>query len=406
MSLNLQHIRNDFPILHQKVYGKPLVYLDNAATTQKPLMVIETIDDYYRMYNSNIHRGVHYLSQQATIAHENARDHIRRFINARSSHEIIFTRGTTEAINLVAYSFGKRFMKAGDSVLVSTLEHHSNIVPWQIACDDKGMTLKVIPVNDDGDIILEEYEALLDETVKMVAITHVSNALGTVVPLKKIIAAAHERGIPVLVDGAQSVAHFKVDVQDLDADFYCFSGHKIYGPMGIGVLYGKEKWLEEMPPYQGGGEMIKDVSFERTTYNELPFKFEAGTPSVSDTLGLDAALTYLETLNLEEVHAWEDDLLHHALEGFHRIDGIQIIGTPVSRVGVISFLHENIHPYDMGTVLDKLGFALRTGNHCAQPLMTRFGITGTLRASFAVYNTKEEIDQLMEAIKKTAIMFA
>lgn len=405
MKLDLQQIRNDFPILHQEIFGKPLVYLDNAATTQKPLQVIETIDNYYRLYNSNIHRGVHYLSQQATQAHENARDHIRRFINAGHSHEIIFTRGTTEAINLVASSFVKKFLKAGDTILVSNLEHHSNIVPWQIACEDKNMNLGVIPINDSGDIMIDEYKRLLTDKVKMVAVTHVSNALGTVVPLKEIISLAHDKGIPVLVDGAQSVAHFEVDVQDLDADFYCFSGHKIYGPMGIGVLYGKEKWLEEMPPYQGGGEMIKDVTFEKTTYNELPFKFEAGTPSVSDTLGLDSALTYLENLGLKDVETWEHELLTYALAKFRELDNIKIIGTPVQRTGVISFLPHNIHPYDMGTILDKLGFALRTGNHCAQPLMTRLGITGTIRASFAVYNTKEEVDQLMEAIKKVSIMF-
>jgi cysteine desulfurase/selenocysteine lyase len=399
-------IREDFPILQQQVYGKPLVYLDNAATTQKPLLVIENIDNYYRLYNSNIHRGVHYLSQQATQAHEHAREHIRRFINARASYEIIFTRGTTEAINLVAYSFGKKFLKPGNTILISTLEHHSNIVPWQIVCEDKGVNLKVIPIDDQGEIIMEEYVKLLDETVKIVAITHVSNAIGTIVPLKEIISIAHERGIPVLVDGAQSVAHFKVDVQDLDADFYCFSGHKVYGPMGIGVLYGKEKWLEELPPYQGGGEMIQDVTFEKTTYNELPFKFEAGTPSVSDTLGMDAALTYLDTLGLSAVHDWEKELTTYALGKFEEAENLKIIGKPKQRAGVISFLPDDIHPYDMGTILDKMGFALRTGNHCAQPLMSRLGIDGTIRVSFALYNTKQEIDQLMEAIRKTVIMFS
>ncbi len=398
-------IRRDFPILARQVYGKPLVYFDNAATTQKPKQVIDAISDYYQTYNSNIHRGVHYLSQQATQAHEDARARIRRFLNARESHEIVFTRGTTEAINLIASSFGKAFIKAGDVILVSELEHHSNIVPWQLLCEDRGAVLRVIPIDDNGEIMMDAYRELLDERVKMVTVTHVSNALGTVVPVEEIIRLAHLNGSPVLIDGAQAVAHFPVDVQALDADFYCFSGHKIFGPMGIGVMYGKEHWLEKMPPYQGGGEMISEVSFARTTYNELPFKFEAGTPSVSDTIGLDAALAYLDQTGLDEVRAYEDHLLRHLLMRLREIDFIRILGHPRHQAGVVSFLPGDIHPYDMGTILDKLGFALRTGNHCAQPLMNHFGIHGTIRASLAFYNTEEEADRLAEAIIRTEIMF-
>ncbi|HRY32531.1 MAG TPA: cysteine desulfurase [Bacteroidales bacterium] len=398
-------IRRDFPILERQVYGRPLVYFDNAATTQKPRQVIEAISDYYQTYNSNIHRGVHYLSQQATQAHENARARIRKFLNARESHEIIFTRGTTEAINLIAASFGKAFIRPGDVIMVSELEHHSNIVPWQLLCEDRGAELRVIPIDDQGEILMDVYRELLDERVKLVAVTHVSNALGTVVPVEEIIRLAHLNGSPVLVDGAQAVAHFPVDVQAMDADFYCFSGHKIFGPMGIGVLYGKTDWLEKMPPYQGGGEMISEVSFERTTYNELPFKFEAGTPSVSDTIGLDAALAYLEQTGLEEVRAYEHQLLMHLLMRLSEISFIRILGHPRRQSGVVSFLPGDIHPYDMGTILDKLGFALRTGNHCAQPLMNHFGIQGTIRASLAFYNTVEEIDRLAEAIRRTEIMF-
>ncbi len=405
MSIPVDTIRKDFPILHQKVYGKPLVYLDNAATTQKPLAVIEAIERYYKTTNSNIHRGVHYLSQQATTEHEHARTHIRDFLNAAHSHEIIFTRGTTESINLVASSYGRKFIEKGDIILVSNLEHHSNIVPWQFVCEEKEARLEVIPITDQGEIDMDAYHRLLSEKVKMVAITHVSNALGTVVDIKTMIKSAHLHGIPVLVDGAQAVAHARVDVRDLDADFYCFSGHKIYGPMGIGVLYGKESWLDAMPPYQGGGEMISEVRFEKTTYNELPFKFEAGTPSVSDTLGLDAALTWLETFGLDQIETYEQKLMHYALEQLVKIPEIKIIGQPLHRAGVISFLPDGIHPYDMGTILDKLGFALRTGNHCAQPLMQRLGIQGTIRVSFALYNTKEEIDLLADASRKVIQMF-
>ncbi|MCX6271262.1 MAG: cysteine desulfurase [Bacteroidetes bacterium] len=405
MALDPLKIRIDFPILDQMIYKRSLVYFDNAATTQKPRQVINAIDKYYLLQNSNIHRGVHYLSQMATQAYEDARVHIQHFINARLSQEIIYTRGTTESINLVASSFGKKFISKGDTILVSNLEHHSNIVPWQFVCEEKGAVLKVIPINDEGEILLDAYTEMLDEKVKIVAVTHVSNALGTIVPVKEMIRLAHLKNIPVLIDGAQSVAHFQVDVQDLDADFFCFSGHKMYGPMGIGVLYGKEHWLEDLPPYQGGGEMIKDVTFEKTTYNDLPFKFEAGTPNVCDALGLDAALTYMQNLGLSEIYGYEEELLHFATARLLEIEGLKIIGTSPQKAGVISFLPDGIHPYDLGTILDKLGFALRTGNHCAQPLMHRLGIQGTLRASFAFYNTKEEINRLAEGIITAKRMF-
>ena len=396
---DIKKIREDFPALHQLVYKKPLVYFDNAATTQKPNCVIETLKNYYEKQNSNIHRGVHYLSQQATTAYEEARKTIQHFINAEKSHEIIFTRGTTESINLVASSFAKKFLNAGDEVLITAMEHHSNIVPWQFACEEKNAKLKVIPFDSNGELLIDSFEKLLNDKVKIVAVTHVSNALGSVNPIKHIISEAHKKNIPVLVDGAQSVPHMKIDVQELDCDFYCFSGHKVYAPMGVGVLYGKEKLLEELPPYQGGGEMIKKVTFEKTTYNELPFKFEAGTPNVGDGLALETAIKYLLNLGLENIFNYEDELLAYANKKLSEIDGLRFIGNAKEKRGVASFLVGNIHPYDMGTILDKLGIAVRTGHHCAEPVMDYYQIAGTVRASFALYNTKEEVDILIEGIK-------
>lgn len=403
---DLQTIRSQFPILKEKVYKKPLVYLDNAATNQKPQRVINALEHYYSAQNSNIHRGVHALSQAATAEYEKVREQVKDFINAAHNHEIIFTRGTTEAINLVAHSFCKAFVNEGDEILVSALEHHSNIVPWQLACEDKGATLKVIPMNLHGDLMLETLPALLTEKVKIVAVGHVSNALGTVNPVKEIIRLAHEKNIPVLIDGAQAVAHQKVNVRDLDADFYCFSGHKMYGPMGIGVLYGKEKWLNDMPPYQGGGEMISEVSFTKTTYNELPFKFEAGTPNVGDVIGLGEAINFIKETGIDNIAAVEDELVKYCEEQLLREGDITLIGTPDKKAGVVSFLIDNIHPFDAGTIIDHFGVAVRTGHHCAQPVIDFFNIPGTIRASFAVYNTKEEIDQLIKAIRQVKIMFS
>ncbi|MCX6231899.1 MAG: cysteine desulfurase [Bacteroidetes bacterium] len=404
--LDINKIRLDFPILKQKVYGKPLVYFDNGATTQKPQCVIDAIVKYYTEENSNIHRGVHFLSQTATVAHENARESVREFINAAHAHEIIFTRGTTESINLVASSFGKKFIQKGDEVLISAMEHHSNIVPWQLICEEKEAVLKVIPFHKNGELDIAAFENLISERTKIIAVTHVSNALGTINPVKEIIKTAHAKDIPVLIDGAQGIAHTSVDVQDLDCDFYCFSAHKLYAPMGIGVLYGKEKWLNAMPPYQGGGEMIQTVTFEKTTYNELPFKFEAGTPSVGDVLGLAAALEYIISIGMDNIAAYENDLLEYASSELLKIEGIQIIGTAKHKAAVLSFLIDNIHPYDAGTIIDRFGVAVRTGHHCAQPVMDILGIPGTIRASFAFYNTKEEIDVLISAVKKVKEMFA
>ena len=404
MALDINKIREDFPALHQLVYKRPLIYLDNAATTQKPKVVIDTLLEYYNKQNSNIHRGVHYLSQQATSAYEDARRVIQKFINASHSHEIIFTRGTTESINLVASSFAKKFLNKGDEIVISGMEHHSNIVPWQIVCEEKQAVLKIIPINESGELIIEEFEKLLNEKTKLIAIAHISNALGTINPVKEIIKTAHSKNIPVLVDGAQAVPHMKVDVQDLDCDFYCFSGHKMYAPMGAGILYGKEKILEELPPYQGGGEMIKDVTFEKTTYNELPFKFEAGTPNVGDGLGLAAAIKYLETIGIDAIHQHESELLEYATKRLLAIDGLKIIGTARNRAAVISFLVGKIHPSDIGIILDKLGIAVRTGHHCAQPIMERYKITGTVRASFGLYNTMEEIDTFIEGVIKAKSM--
>ena len=402
---DIQKVREDFPILDREVYGKPLIYLDNGATTQKPHQVVEAITDEYYSVNANVHRGVHFLSQQATELHEASRETVRRFINARSSNEIVFTRGTTESINLLASSFADSQMKEGDEVIVSVMEHHSNIVPWQLQAARKGIVLKVIPMNDRGELLLDEYEKLFSERTKLVSFAHVSNVLGTVNPAKEMIATAHAHGVPVLIDGAQSVPHMKVDVQDLDADFFAFSGHKIYGPTGVGVLYGKEEWLDKLPPYQGGGEMIQSVSFEKTTFNELPFKFEAGTPDYIGTTALAKALDYVSAIGMENIAAHEHELTLYAMQRLKEINGMRIFGEAEHKSSVISFLVGNIHHLDMGTLLDRLGIAVRTGHHCAQPLMIRMGIEGTVRASFGLYNTKEEIDMLAAGIERVSRMF-
>ena len=402
---NVEEIRADFPILARTVYGKPLVYLDNGATTQKPRCVVDAITDEYYSVNANVHRGVHFLSQQATELHEASRETVRRFINARSTNEIVFTRGTTESINLLASSFGEAFLGEGDEVIVSTMEHHSNIVPWQLLQMRKGIKLRVIPMNDCGELLLNEYERLFTERTRIVCVTHVSNVLGTVNPVKDMIATAHAHGVPVLVDGAQSIPHMPVDVQALDADFYVFSGHKVYGPTGVGVLYGKEEWLDKLPPYQGGGEMIQHVSFERTTFNELPFKFEAGTPDYIGTTGLARALDYVTTLGMDRIAAYEHDLTEYATRRLKEIPSMRIFGEAAEKGSVISFLVGDIHHFDMGTLLGRLGIAVRTGHHCAQPLMQRLGIEGTVRASFALYNTKEEIDALVAGVERVSRMF-
>lgn len=398
-------VRQDFPILSRTVYGKPLVYLDNGATTQKPRCVVDAIIDEYYSVNANVHRGVHFLSQQATELHEASRETVRRFINARSTNEIVFTRGTTESINLLASSFGEAFLKEGDEVIVSTMEHHSNIVPWQLLQMRKGIVLRVIPMNDRGELLLDEYERLFTPRTRIVCVAHVSNVLGTVNPVREMIATAHAHGVPVLVDGAQSIPHMPVDVQALDADFYVFSGHKIYGPTGVGVLYGKEDWLDKLPPYQAGGEMIQHVSFERTTFNELPFKFEAGTPDYIGTTGLAKALDYVSALGMDRIAAYEHELTEYATRRLKEIPGMRIFGEAPEKGSVISFLVGNIHHFDMGTLLDRLGIAVRTGHHCAQPLMQRLGIEGTVRASFALYNTKEEIDALVAGVERVSRMF-
>ena len=400
----LQALRSDFPILAEKVYGKDLIYLDNAATTQKPRCVVEKMADAYYRYNANIHRGVHRLSQVATEANEQARDEAARFLHAGHRHEIIFTRGATEAINLVAFSYGEAFCHEGDEVVVTVMEHHSNLVPWQMLCERKGMKLRVAPMNEAGELDLPALYALLNERTRMVAVAHVSNVLGTVNPVREIIAKAHARGIPVLVDGAQSAPHMEVDVEALDADFYVFSGHKVYGPTGIGVLYGKERWLDAMPPYQGGGEMVGTVTFERTTYNELPFKFEAGTPDYIGSVALAEALRYVQRIGLTRIAAHEDALLRHATRRLLEVDGIRLIGTAREKGAVVSFLVGSIHPYDLGMLLDKQGVAVRTGHHCAQPLVDSLGIPGTVRASFALYNTMDEVDRFVEAVKRAAAM--
>lgn len=403
--MDINKIREDFPILGRTVYNKPLVYLDNGATTQKPRCVVEAMVNEYYSVNANVHRGVHFLSQQATELHEAARETVRRFINARSTSEIIFTRGTTESINLMAYSFGEAFLHEGDEVVVSTMEHHSNIVPWQLLAERKGITLKVIPITDEGELILEEYEKLFTPRTRLVSVAHVSNVLGTVNPVAEIIRIAHAHDVPVLIDGAQSIPHMPVDVQALDADFYVFSAHKVYGPTGVGVLYGKEQWLDRMPPYQGGGEMIQHVSFERTTFNELPFKFEAGTPDYIGTTALATALDYVSAIGMEQIAAHEHELLSYAMQRMDEIPGMRIFGRAKQKSGVISFLVGDIHHFDMGTLLDRLGIAVRTGHHCAQPLMIRLGIEGTVRASFGLYNTMEEVDTLVAGIERVSKMF-
>ena len=394
----------DFPILDTQVYNHRLVYLDNAATTQKPRAVIETLTNYYLTLNSNIHRGAHYLAAQATERYEGVRRQVQAFINARSSNEIVFTRGTTESINLVASSFGRGFLKAGDEVIVSGMEHHSNIVPWQLACELAGASLRVIPFSDEGVLDLDAYRALFCPHTRIVACTHVSNTLGTINPVREIVDIAHSHGVPVLIDGAQAVAHMKVDVQQIGCDFYCFSGHKMYAPMGVGVMYGREELLSQLPPYQGGGEMIKDVTFERTTYNELPFRFEAGTPSVGDVLGLGAAIDFMQEQGIEHIAHHEDELLHYATERLLTVPGMRLFGTAPHKAGVISFLIGEAHPYDVGTLLDKLGVAVRTGHHCTQPIMDRYGIPGTVRASFACYTTHDDVDALVAALNRIAPM--
>ena len=402
---DINTIRNDFPILGRKVYDRPLVYLDNAATTQKPRSVVEAITDEYYNVNANVHRGVHYLSQQATDLHEEAREKVRRFINARSTSEIIFTRGTTESLNLVASSFCDEFMQEGDEVIVSVMEHHSNIVPWQLQAAKRGISIRVIPMTDEGELRLDEYEKLFTDKTKIVSVTHVSNVLGTVNPVDEIIRIAHEHGVPVMVDGAQSAPHFAVDVQTMDCDFFAFSGHKMYGPTGVGVLYGKEDWLDRLPPYQGGGEMIESVSFEKTVFERLPFKFEAGTPDYVATHGLAKAIDYITAIGMDNIQKHEHELTEYAMRRLAEVEGLRVFGTSERKDAVVSFLVGDIHHLDMGTLLDRLGIAVRTGHHCAQPLMLRLGIQGTVRASFALYNTKEEIDALANGVKRVSRMF-
>lgn len=403
-TLNIEKIREDFPILHQEVNGHPLVYFDNAATSQKPLVVIDALTRYYKGINANIHRGAHALADQATKEYEDTREAVRAFINAPSTDQVIFTRGTTEGINLVAQTYGRQQVKAGDEIIISAMEHHSNIVPWQLLCEEKEASLKIIPINDAGEIIIEEFEKLLSPKTKLVSIVHVSNVLGTINPVKEVIRLAHAQGVPVMLDGAQSAPHGAVDVQDLDCDFMAFSSHKLYGPTGMGVLYGKRELLDAMPPYMGGGEMIKDVSFKKTTYNELPYKFEAGTPNIGDTIALKYAIDYVNELGLEQIQAHEHELLLYATEKMLQVEGLRIIGTAANKVSVISFLIEGVHHYDLGMMLDANGIAIRTGHHCAQPLMELYGISGTSRVSFAIYNTKKEIDIFISALNKAVAM--
>ncbi|MEL7194720.1 MAG: cysteine desulfurase [Bacteroidota bacterium] len=403
--LDIQAIRKDFPTLQEKVHGKELVYFDNAATSQKPQLVIDRIEAYYEHENSNVHRGVHYLSQTATNAYEHTRKLAQELINAKHEHEIIYTKGTTEGINLVAHSFGKAFIKEGDEIILSYLEHHSNIVPWQLIAEELGATIKVIPVNDAGELDMEAYANMLNERVKIVSIVYISNSLGTINPVEEIIRLAHDRDIPVLLDGAQVVPHQRVDVQALDVDFLAFSGHKMFAPTGVGILYGKEKWLNAMPPYMGGGDMIDTVTFEKTTFNSLPHKFEAGTPNIAGVIGLGAGIEYINSVGYDNISAWEKELLDYGTEKLSEIEGIRLIGTAKEKASVISFLIDGIHPYDAGTILDQLGIAVRTGHHCTQPLMKRLEVPGTMRASFAFYNTKEEIDRLVEGLKKVKQMF-
>jgi len=402
---DIEKIRKDFPILHQKVHDKPLVYLDNAATTQKPRQVIDKVNEIYSIKNSNIHRGVHFLSNQLTEEYETSREVVQHFINAKHKHEIVFTNGTTHSINTIAFSYGEKYVNEGDEVIISEMEHHANIVPWQMLCERKNAKLKVIPINDKGELILDTYKQMLSEKTKIVAVTHVSNTLGTINDINTIIKLAHEKNVPVLVDGAQSIQHEKVDVQSLDCDFYVFSGHKVYGPNGTGVLYGKEKWLEDIPPFQTGGEMIQNVSFEKTTFNELPFKFEAGTPNYVGAIGTAEALKYMENIGFNAILEHERDLLSYATKKLTSIDGLKIYGESKHKISVISFLLDNIHHYDTGMVLDKLGIAVRTGHHCTEPLVKHFNIDGTVRATFAIYNKKEEVDALYEGLMKVKQMF-
>ncbi|MDF1673562.1 MAG: cysteine desulfurase [Vicingaceae bacterium] len=402
--LNLKKIRSDFPILNREINGKPLVYFDNGATAQKPQQVIDVITKYYQLENANIHRGIHTLSQEATDAYEKARVTVQHFINAGHEHEVIFTSGTTHSINLVANSFAKKHLKSGDEIIISTMEHHSNIVPWQMVCEEYGATLIVVPINDKGEFLFDEYEKLLSDKTKLVAVTHVSNTLGTINPVKAIIEKAKEFNAFTLIDGAQAVPHKKVDVQELDCDFYAFSAHKMFGPTGVGILYGKEAVLNNLPPYQGGGDMIKTVTFEKTTYNELPHKFEAGTPNIVGGIAIAAAIDYMNTVGIDNITAYEAELLNYATQQIKTIDGVRIIGEAENKASVLSFLVDGTHPTDIGMILDKLGIAIRTGHHCTEPLMNRFGIPGTARASFAFYNTKEEIDVFIEALKKAINM--
>jgi cysteine desulfurase/selenocysteine lyase len=404
--MDINKIRADFPILAREVYGRPLVYFDNAATSQKPQCVMDKITEMYTTVNSNVHRGVHYLSQVATDEHEAARKTVQRFINANSPDEIVFTRGATESINLVASSFCRTFCEPGDEILITAMEHHSNIVPWQIQADIRGLKIKVIPINNDGELIMEEFEKLISPRTKLIAATHISNVLGTINPIDEIIRIAHSHNIPVLIDAAQSVQHAKVDVQKIDCDFLVFSSHKVYGPTGVGVLYGKEEWLNALPPYQGGGEMIENVTFEKTTFNKLPFKFEAGTPDFVGTAALATALNYINSIGLDNIAHHEDELLKYATEKMLQIPGMRIIGTAKEKCSVISFLVDDIHPYDIGTLLDKMGIAIRTGHHCAEPLMKELGIDGTARVSFAFYNTKEEVDLFIAGLKRIVSMFS
>jgi len=403
--LDVEAIRKDFPILARKVHGRPLVYLDNGATSQKPQAVIDAVSRYYAEENSNIHRGVHYLSERATAAYEEAREKIKRFINAPKTQEIIFVRGTTEAINLVAQSYGRAFLKAGDEIIVSAMEHHSNIVPLQMLCEQVGARLRVIPINHDGELVMEEYRRLLTEKTKFVSVTHVSNALGTIVPVKEVVALARERGVPVMLDGAQAAPHLKLDVQAIGCDFYAFSGHKLFGPTGVGVLFGRSELLDRMPPYQGGGDMISLVTFEKTHYNVLPYKFEAGTPHIAGGIGLGAAIDYLAGVNWEQVVSHEQDLLAYATDALSSIPGLKIIGTAKEKAGVISFVFDHVHAHDVGTILDQEGIAVRAGHHCAMPVMQRFGVPATTRASFAFYNTRDEVDALKRAIHQVLRVF-
>ncbi len=402
--LNIEAIRADFPILSRKVNGKQLIYFDNGATAQKPQAVIDAIDLYYKNQNANIHRGVHTLSQEITVAYENARTTIQKHLNAAHAHEIIFTAGTTASINLVASSFAKKHIQAGDEIIISAMEHHSNILPWQQVCEEKGALLKVIPINQEGELLIDEFEKLISTKTKIVAVTHISNTLGTINPIKEIIAIAHSKNIPVMIDGAQAVPHTGVDVQALDCDFYVFSGHKLFGPTGVGILYGKEKYLNELPPYQVGGGTIKTVTFEKTEYADLPLKFEAGTPHISGGIGLAAAIDYIKNIGLEKIAAYEHELLLYATEALEKIAGVKIIGTAKNKASVISFSVEGLHPFDIGTILDQLGIAVRTGHHCTQPLMQFYGVPGTIRASFAFYNTKQEIDEFIKGLERTINM--